>query len=178
MSAFSKIPPAQSVPDDVNVLIEIAAGSGSVKYEICKDTGRLCVDRFMPTAMHYPVNYGFVPNTLAGDGDPEDVLVWSPEPVIPGSVMRVRILGMLQMTDEGGEDMKLFGVPIVKHCAEFSHIQTMADVPEIIKQRIEHFFNHYKDLEPNKWVKTNGWVGVPEAQAELNSSIDRFKQPA
>ena len=177
MSALNKIPPAQSIPDDINALIEIAAESGSVKYEICKETGRLLVDRFMPTAMHYPVNYGFVPNTLAGDGDPEDILVWTPEPVLPGSVMRVRLLGMLRMHDENGEDMKLFAVPIVKQCAQFEPIKTLADVPPIVTRRIEHFFNHYKELEPHKWVKTNGWVGLSEAITELNSSITRFKQP-
>lgn len=174
MSAISAIAPAKSVPDDINVIIEIPANGGALKYEVDKDSGLLMVDRFMPTAMHYPCNYGFVPNTLADDGDPVDVLVLTPEPIQPGSFIRCRAIGVLKMTDEAGEDSKVLAVPVAKVCAEFAHINTLQDVSKIVLDRIVHFFESYKALEPNKWVKVTGWEDVESAAAEINNSIAAF----
>lgn len=175
MSAFANIAPAQSVPDDVNVIIEVPAHSEPVKYEVEKDSGLLRVDRFMPTAMHYPCNYGFIPNTLADDGDPVDVLLIAPLPIQPGALVRSRILGMLKMTDESGEDAKLIALPIKKVCMQFSDIETLEDLPQLKLDAIKHFFEHYKDLEPNKWVKVEGYLGVEEAAREIQESIARYQ---
>lgn len=166
----------KSIPDDFNALIEITADGNPVKYEVDKDTGLLVVDRFMPTAMRYPCNYGFVPSTLADDGDPVDVLVLTPIPIQPGALIRVRALGVLQMTDESGEDAKILAVPIKKVCAEFSHIESLQNLSPSTLSRISHFFEQYKALEPNKWVKIKGWEGVEAAAKEINDSIARFEQ--
>lgn len=176
MSMLTNIPAAKSVPDDINVIIEIPANGGALKYEFDKDAGLLAVDRFMPTAMHYPCNYGFVPHTLADDGDPVDVLVITPEPIIPGCLIRVRAIGMLKMTDESGEDAKVLAVPVEKLCAEYADIKSLDDLPAIVLQRISHFFEHYKELEKNKWVKVDGWVGIDEAVKEINDGIGRCKR--
>lgn len=176
MSALDHIPPGKSIPDDFNVVIEIAANCTPVKYELDKDSGLLTVDRFMPTAMHYPCNYGFVPNTLSDDGDPVDVLVLTPYPVQPGSLVRCRALGVLQMTDESGEDYKVLAAPIEKVCVHYAHMKTLKDVPEITLNSIAHFFEHYKKLEPNKWVKIGDWMGVDAAAKEIDSSIERFAE--
>lgn len=163
-----------NIPNEVNVIIEIPSHSDPVKYEVDKDTGAMFVDRFMGTAMHYPCNYGYIPGTLSEDGDPADVLVVTPVPVISGSVVQVRPLGMLQMTDEAGEDSKILAVPIDKLTNMYSHINTSRDLPKILLDSIAHFFDHYKDLEPGKWVKINGWVDAEEAKKEIMSSIERY----
>jgi len=164
------------LPDDFNAIIEIPAEEGQVKYEFDKDTGLLLVDRFMPTAMRYPCNYGFVPSTLAEDGDPVDVLVMTPYPVVPGCLLRVRPLGLLNMTDEKGEDSKILAVPIEKSCAALAHMQSLKDVPSLLLKTIAHFFEHYKDLEPNKWVKVKGWEDKSFAERELIEGVQRYQE--
>src|SRR3989344_1055380 len=164
--------PARQVPGDIHAIIEISANSSSVKYELDKDTGLLTVDRFMPTSMYYPCNYGFIPNTLAEDGDPADVLVVTPFPVQPGALIRVRALGVLRMTDEAGEDSKIIAVPIEKVCVAFAYIKTLQDLPPVLLDSIAHFFEYYKALEPGKWVKVKGWGGVEEAIQEIQASIE------
>jgi inorganic pyrophosphatase len=178
MIGIDQLAPATSVPDDFNVIIEIAANSDPIKYEVDKDSGLLCVDRFMPTAMHYPCNYGYVPNTLADDGDPADVLVVTPHPVQPGSLIRCRALGVLMMEDESGMDAKIIALPIEKLCIEYAHIKTLEQLPETLLKRTQHFFEHYKDLEPTKWVKVRGWEGVDAAKQELESSIAHCSEKA
>lgn len=175
MSVINQMSAGKKIPEDFNVIIEIPANAGSVKYEFDKETGLLTVDRFMPTAMHYPANYGFVPNTLAGDGDPVDVLVITPFDIQPGCLLRCRAIGMLEMTDESGEDAKVLAVPIEKICMQFSHIKSLQDISKITLDSIVHFFEHYKDLEPNKWVKVSGWKGVDAATAEIEQSVIRFQ---
>lgn len=172
---LKEIAPAKSLPDDVNVIIEIPAQAGMIKYEVDKNSGLLSVDRFMPTAMYYPANYGFVPNTLSGDGDPVDVLVITPTPVQAGSLMRTRLIGVLNMEDESGQDRKVLALPIKKICMQLAHIETLEDVPEILRKSIVHFFEQYKALEPGKWVKISGWEGVKAAQREIEESIKRYQ---
>ena len=164
----------EKVPNEINVIIEIPSHSDPVKYEVDKDTGAMFVDRFMGTAMHYPCNYGYVPQTLSEDGDPVDVLVVTPVPVISGAVVQVRPLGMLQMTDEAGNDAKILAVPVDKLSGMYSAINTVRDLPKPLLDSISHFFEHYKDLEPGKWVKIDGWVDVEEAKREITSSIERY----
>lgn len=175
MTVFDQVSVGKSIPDDFNVIIEIPANSDPIKYELDKDSGLLCVDRFMPTAMHYPCNYGFVPHTLSDDGDPSDVLVVTPQAVQPGCLIRCRALGMLKMTDESGEDAKIIAVPVEKLCMEYKHIKKLEDLSETLLKSIEHFFEHYKDLEPNKWVKVEGWEGVDAVKKEINDSVERYK---
>ncbi len=176
MPAFSKMSAANSVPDDINVIIEVPAHAEPVKYEVDKNTGLLEVDRFMPTAMHYPCNYGFVPNTLSGDGDPVDVLVIAPLPIQPGAFLRCRALGVLEMTDESGEDAKVIAVPIKKICMHMDNIDSIDDIARITLDAIVHFFEHYKDLEPKKWVKVKGFADVAAAAKEINDSIARYQK--
>lgn len=169
----------KNAPNDVNVIIEIPSHSDPVKYEVDKDTGAMFVDRFMGTAMHYPCNYGYIPQTLSDDGDPADVLVITPVPVITGSVVRVRPLGMLQMTDEAGGDAKILAVPIDELSSLYASYNSIRDVPKPLLDAISHFFDHYKDLEAGKWVKIEGWVDKEEAKKEIMLSIDRYNnQPA
>src|SRR3990167_8766252 len=170
-----QIPAGVKLPDDFNAIIEIPTDEGQVKYEFDKDTGLLLVDRFMPTAMRYPCNYGFVPSTLAEDGDPVDVLVMTPYPVVPGSMLRVRPIGLLNMADEKGEDSKILAAPIEKSCAALAHIHSLKDVSPLLLKTIAHFFEHYKDLEPNKWVKVKGWEDKSAAERELIESIKRYQ---
>lgn len=162
------------LPNDINVIIEIPMNSEPVKYEVDKDSGALFVDRVLTTPMHYPCNYGYVPHTLCGDGDPIDVLVMMPVPVQPGSVIRCRPLGMLKMTDESGEDAKLFAVPHTKVFPAYKNYRTVEDVNPLMLQRISHFFEHYKDLEEGKWVKIEGWEGVEAAHTEILDSVKRY----
>ena len=162
------------VPYDVNVIIEIPMHAEPIKYEVDKQTGAVFVDRFMSTAMHYPCNYGYIPATLAGDGDPLDVLVLSPVALITGVVVRCRPVGMLKMKDEAGDDTKLLAVPIDKLTPLYSSVRSYRDVPQSTLAQIAHFFEHYKDLEPKKWVKLVGWVGVREARAAITSSVKRY----
>ncbi|OGT53431.1 MAG: inorganic pyrophosphatase [Gammaproteobacteria bacterium RIFCSPHIGHO2_12_FULL_42_13] len=178
MSTLHKISPGKNIPNDINVLIEISANSTPVKYEMEKETGMLMVDRFMPTAMFYPGNYGFIPNTLSNDGDPVDVLVMSPYPVQAGCLIRCRAVGVLQMTDESGEDYKILALPIEKLCIQFAHIKTLEDVPQSFKNELSHFFENYKKLEPGKWVKIGAWLGIDAATKEIQESIERFKVSA
>ena len=163
------------VPDDVNVVIEIPFGSDPVKYEVDKDTGAVFVDRFMVTAMHYPCNYGYVPHTLAEDGDPADVLVVTPYPLISGSVIRCRPVGMLGMTDDAGPDAKILAVPIDSLTDLYRGVDSFRDLPQSLLAQIAHFFDHYKDLEAGKWVNIEGWLGPEEAKAEIVASIERYK---
>lgn len=166
----------RDVPNDINVIIEIPAQADPIKFEVDKDSGAVFVDRFMGTSMRYPINYGYVPHTIAGDGDPVDVLVVTPVPLALGTVIRCRALGMLKMSDESGEDAKLVAVPVKKLTAMYDKVNTIDDLPEILLKQISHFFEHYKDLEPGKWVKVEGWAGIDEAKAEILSGVQRNKQ--
>ncbi len=163
------------VPQEFNVIIEIPMNADPIKYEVDKQSGALFVDRIMTTAMHYPANYGYVPRTIADDTDPVDVLVHTPFPLLPGVVVRCRALGVLRMDDEAGGDAKLLAVPTDEICPLFSHWKTIADVPDIRLKQIQHFFEHYKDLEPGKWVKILGWSGVETAHAEILDGIKRHE---
>ncbi len=171
---LDRVGPGKDIPNDFNVIIEIPSHSDPVKYEVDKETGAMFVDRFMNTAMHYPCNYGYVPHTLSEDGDPVDVLVVTPVPLISGSVIRCRAVGMLKMTDEAGPDAKLLAVPIDKLCVLYREAKTPEDMPPQLLSQITHFFEHYKDLEKGKWVQVEGWAGVDEAEKEIRNSIQRF----
>lgn len=171
---LDRVSSGSNVPDDVNVIIEIPSHSDPIKYEVDKDTGAMFVDRFMGTSMHYPCNYGYVPRTLSEDGDPVDVLVVTPIPVISGSVIRVRPLGMLCMTDEAGKDAKIIAVPIDKLSNLYSNMTSVYDLPGSLLDSIAHFFDHYKDLESGKWVEIEGWVDTDEARREILESIERY----
>ena len=171
---LDKVDAGNKVPDECNVIIEIPAHADPVKYEIDKETGALFVDRFMNTAMHYPCNYGYIPRTLCEDGDPLDVLVVAPLPLISGCVVRARPLGMLNMTDEKGGDAKLVAVPVKKECATYDRVESIDDLPKSLLNQIAHFFEHYKDLESGKWVRIDGWAGLEEAKAEIMSSVERY----
>ena len=168
---IKKIPAGDNAPAEVNVIIEIAAGSGPVKYEFDKDSGALFVDRFLTTAMSYPANYGFIPNTLSDDGDPADVLVITKEPIIAGCVIAARPIGVLIMEDEKGMDEKIIAVPKDKIHPFTADIKSLDDLPEITLQQISHFFERYKDLEKNKWVKIQGFAGVERAHEIINDAI-------
>ena len=172
--SFEKIPAGKSLPDDFYVVIEIPANS-SIKYEIDKDADALFVDRLISTPMYYPCNYGYIPQTLCGDGDAADVLVVFPQPVQAGSVIRCRPLGVLKMTDEAGEDAKIVAVPHDKLTTLYSKVQSLSDLPEVTVKQIEHFFEHYKDLEKGKWVKVAGWGDVEEARAEILKAAETYK---
>lgn len=172
--SIERVTPGDRVPDEVNVIIEIPAHGDPVKYEVDKKSGAMAVDRFMSTAMYYPCNYGYVPHSLSEDGDPVDVLVVTPVPLISGSVIRCRPVGMLKMTDEAGVDVKIIAVPGKGLTAEYDGVESPTDLPRNLINQIAHFFQHYKDLEPNKWVKIEGWAGADEARREILSSIDRY----
>lgn len=173
--SYSNIGPGKDVPNDVYVIIEIPANADPIKYEVDKDSGALFVDRFMATCMFYPCNYGYIPDTLAEDGDPVDVLVMAPYSLAPGSVIRVRPVAMLGMSDESGEDAKVLAVPVDKLTKIYSDVKDLNDVPVLLQQQITHFFERYKDLEPGKWVKIKGWVGADAARAEILAGIERAK---
>jgi inorganic pyrophosphatase len=162
-------------PEEFNVIIEIPARGEPVKYELDKDTGAMFVDRFLETSMVYPTNYGYVPATLSEDGDPVDVLVVTPAPLIWGAVVKCRALGMLAMTDEKGPDAKVIAVPTAKICKPYAHMQTLDDVPLALRRAIGHFFEHYKDLEEGKWVKVDGWKDAEAARAEISASKARYE---
>jgi inorganic pyrophosphatase len=166
----------RDVPNEVNVIVEIPMNGEPVKYEVDKASGALFVDRFLSTAMFYPANYGYIPRTLSEDGDPVDVLVVTPTPLVSGSVIRCRPVGMLKMTDESGVDAKIIAVPISKLCKMYESVQTYHDIPQHLLSSIEHFFNHYKDLEEGKWVKVDGWEGPEAAQQEIMASIARHEK--
>lgn len=170
----SKISPGKDLPNDINVVIEIPQGS-QVKYEVDKDSGALVVDRFLFTPMAYPAAYGFIPGTLAADGDPADALVLTPAAVVPGSVIRARPIGMLKMEDESGQDEKIICVPHDKVHPQFTNVHSVDDLPEITKKAITHFFERYKDLEPNKWVKVTGWADKAEAGKVIMEALAAAK---
>jgi inorganic pyrophosphatase len=172
--ALDLVPTGRDVPNDFNVIIEIPMNAEPVKYEVDKASGAIFVDRVLTTPMRYPCNYGYIPHTLSGDGDPADVLVIMPLPLIPGSVIRCRTVGMLKMTDEAGEDTKLMAVPVSKIFPAYDSVQTVDDLPDLTKERIAHFFEHYKDLEKGKWVKVDGWAGADEAKQEILASVERY----
>lgn len=174
--SLKKVPTGSKAPEIFNVVIEISANSLPIKYEVDEETGVLFVDRFMGTSMSYPLNYGFIPQTLGEDGDPLDVLVYTPFPLPPGVVVPCRVLGMLDMDDEAGGDSKLIAVPTEKILPHFKHIQTIDDMGELLLKQIQHFFEHYKDLEAGKWVKVKGWRNAAEAKAEIVNSIERAKK--
>ncbi|MBK7658728.1 MAG: inorganic diphosphatase [Betaproteobacteria bacterium] len=173
--SLNRVTAGKDVPNDFNVIIEIPAHADPIKFEVDKETGALFVDRFVQTSMHYPCNYGYIPQTLSDDGDPADVLVLSPFALIPGVVVRCRPIGMLKMTDEAGGDTKLLAVPIDKLTPLYRNIETPRDLPEVMIAQITHFFGHYKDLEPGKWVRIEGWVGPEEAKAEILLSVKRYE---
>ena len=173
--SINDIPAGKNIPDEINVIIEIPANSDPVKYEVDKDTGALMVDRFMATAMFYPCNYGYIPNTLSEDGDPLDVLVPTPYPLINGAVIKCRPVGVLKMEDESGIDAKLIAVPVDKLSVTYREVQEATDLPALLLQQIEHFFEHYKDLEKGKWVKVQGWADAAEAKAEIVKSVAAVK---
>ena len=162
-------------PGEVNVVIEVPIGGEPIKYEMDKASGALFVDRFLYTSMRYPGNYGFIPHTLADDGDPVDVIVANTRVIVPGAVMRCKIVGVLLMEDEGGGDEKLLAVPAAKLTQRYAKVENYTDLPKITIDQIEHFFAHYKDLEPNKWVKISRWGDAKEAQRLVVEGIEREK---
>jgi inorganic pyrophosphatase len=170
---LSKIPAGYDVPHDVNVVIEVPQGGEPIKYEIDKASGAMFVDRFLYTPMRYPTNYGFVPQTLSGDGDPVDVLCIGRRPLVPGCVLRVKPIGVLLMEDQAGEDEKILAVPIPKLTAFYEGTEEYTDLPAIQIAQIEHFFAHYKDLEPGKWTKIKGWEGAAVARRMILEGIER-----
>ena len=172
---MSKIPVGKNPPTDVNVIIEVPMGSEPIKYEMDKDSGALYVDRFLHTAMNYPCNYGFIPHTLSGDGDPADVLVFGRRPLMPGCVVAARPIGVLLMEDEGGQDEKILAVPHTRLHPFFNDVKSYKDLPQILLDQIAHFFEHYKDLESNKWVKVTGWKDAPEAERMVMEAVERAK---
>lgn len=167
------IPVGISPPEDVNVIIEVPIGGEPIKYEMHKEAGTLFVDRFLHTPMRYPGNYGFVPHTLSDDGDPIDVLIANTRPIVPGAVINVRPVGVLKMQDESGEDEKIIAVPSPKLTKRYLHVGTVADLPQITLDQIRHFFEHYKDLEPGKWVKMLGWGDAAEARRLITEAMAR-----
>ncbi len=162
-------------PHEVNVVIEVPIGGEPIKYEMDKKVGALVVDRFLYTSMRYPGNYGFIPHTLSDDGDPCDVIVANTRAIIPGAIMSCKIVGVLLMEDEAGGDEKLLAVPSAKLTQRYAKIQNYTDLPEITLKQIEHFFAHYKDLEPNKWVKITRWGDADEARSLVLAGIERAK---
>jgi len=172
---ISKIAVGSDVPNEVNVVIEVPQNGDPIKYELDKASGAVFVDRFMHTAMHYPCNYGFVPNTLSEDGDPVDVLVVSSFALMPGCVIPCRPVGVLMMEDEAGMDAKVVAVPAPQLKPVYNHVQDITDLPAFLLDQIKHFFEHYKDLEPNKWVKVSGWGNKAAAQKEILDSVARYE---
>jgi inorganic pyrophosphatase len=170
----AKLPAGKAPPDDINVVIEIPQGS-AVKYEVDKDSGAVMVDRFLFTPMAYPAAYGFIPGTLAADGDPADALVLVPAPVVPGAVIRARPIGMLQMEDEAGQDEKIVCVPHDKVHPQWSKVEQVQNLPQITLDAIKHFFERYKDLEPGKWVKVTGWADKDAAREAIRKALAAAK---
>lgn len=173
--SLNVVPAGKDVPNDVNVIIEIPAMAEPVKYEIDKESGALFVDRFMGTAMHYPCNYGYIPNTIGDDGDPVDVLVVTPIPLKSASVIKCRLVGVLDMTDESGRDEKLLAVPVSKLTSMYDNVKEATDLPKILLDQIKHFFEHYKDLEPGKWVKVDGWGDAAAARIVVEKGVKNAK---
>lgn len=174
--SLDNVSPGDKVPEAFNVIIEIPMNGDPIKYEVDKESGAIFVDRFMNTAMHYPTNYGYVPKTIAGDGDPVDVLVVTPVPLMPGVVVPCRAIGILKMTDEAGEDGKVLAVPTNKILSLYSRWSTPEDLNPMRLKAIEHFFEHYKDLEQGKWVKVQGWEGPESAHKEILDGIAAYNK--
>ena len=172
--SLDRVPAGNKLPDEFNVVIEIPMNADPVKYEVDKDSGAVFVDRFMLTAMHYPCNYGYIPQTISDDGDPVDVLVMAPFPIQVGAVIRARAIGVLNMDDEAGGDAKLLALPVDKLYAPYRNIKSVEDLPEEELARIKHFFEHYKDLDKGKWVKVKGWADREVAHKEIRESIARY----
>ena len=170
------IPAGNNAPEDINVIIEVPVGGEPIKYEMDKASGALFVDRYLYTSMRYPGNYGFVPNTLSDDGDPVDVIIASTRAITPGAVMNCRPIGVLKMSDEAGGDEKILAVPTSKLTRRYENVINHTDLPEITLHQIEHFFQHYKDLEPDKWVKIEGWGDAAEAKKLIQQAIDRVNK--
>ena len=175
---FDAIPIGLDPPREVNVLVEVPVGGEPIKYEMDKASGTLFVDRFLYTAMRYPGNYGFIPHTLSGDGDPLDVLIANQRAIVPGAIMAVRPIGVLRMQDEAGIDEKVIAVPVSRLTHRYDKIADYTQLPEITVKQIQHFFEHYKDLEESKWVKVLGWGDVDEAKKIILESIARAKDEA
>jgi inorganic pyrophosphatase len=173
--SLDNVTPGNNVPEQFNVIIEIPMNADPVKYEVDKATSAIFVDRFMSTAMHYPTNYGYVPKTISGDGDPVDVLVITPVPLIPGVVVTCRAIGILKMEDEAGMDGKVLAVPIDKILSLYTRWQKPEDLSPVRLKTIAHFFEHYKDLEQGKWVKVLGWEGPESAKQEIMEGIANYK---
>jgi len=173
---LDRVTAGRDLANDFNVIVEIPMNADPIKYEVDKATGALFVDRFVSTAMHYPCNYAYVPHTLSDDGDPVDVLVITPFALMPGVVVRCRPIGLLKMTDEAGGDTKLLAVPIDKLTPLYRDIETARDLPESVLAQISHFFAHYKDLEPGKWVKVEGWGSPEEAKKEIAAGVRTYKK--
>jgi inorganic pyrophosphatase len=173
---LDRVPAGKDLPNDFNVVIEIPMHAEPIKYEVDKESGAIFVDRFMSTAMHYPCNYGYIPHTIAGDGDPVDVLVMSQFALPPGVVVRCRPIGMLKMTDEAGDDAKLLAVPVDKLTPMYRSVTSPRDLPQIILDQIAHFFEHYKDLEPGKFVKVQGWADAEDAKKEIVAGVKRYNE--
>ena len=174
--SLDNVTPGKNVPEAFNVIIEIPMNADPIKYEVDKESGAIFVDRFMGTAMHYPTNYGYVPKTISGDGDPVDVLVITPFPLIPGVVVPCRPIGILKMEDEGGVDGKVLAVPTDKILPIYTHWQKPEDINPLRLKTIAHFFEHYKDLEAGKWVKILGWEGVDSAKQEILDGIANYQK--
>jgi len=174
--SLGRITPGNNAPHEINVIIEIAAHQDPIKYEIDKSSGAMFVDRFLGTAMYYPCNYGYVPQTLSLDGDPVDVMVVAPLPIQSGAAIQCRPVGMLQMEDDGGVDAKILAVPVDRLTPLYRSIDSFRDMPEETLDRLVHFFAHYKDLEKGKWVKIGDWVSPEEAKQEIIASMERYKR--
>ncbi|MEY4285474.1 MAG: hypothetical protein RL111_2149 [Pseudomonadota bacterium] len=174
--SLDNVNPGKNAPNEFNVIIEIPMNADPIKYEVDKETGAIFVDRFMSTSMHYPSNYGYVPKTIAGDGDPVDVLVITPVPLIPGVVVTCRPIGVLKMQDEAGDDAKVLAVPTDKILSIYTQWQKPEDLNPMRLNTISHFFEHYKDLEKGKWVKVLGWEGPDAARAEITAGIEAYKR--
>ena len=170
------IPIGTNPPHDVNVIIEVPIGGEPIKYEMDKPSGALFVDRFLYTPMRYPGNYGFIPHTLSDDGDPLDVLVCNTRAIVPGAVLNCRPVGVLIMEDNAGGDEKIIAVPSTKTTQRYDRVRTIADLPEITLAQIEHFFAHYKDLEPGKWARIDRWGDEAEARRMIEEAITRAKK--
>ena len=174
--SLDNVSPGSKLPEAFNVVIEIPMNGDPIKYEVDKESGAIFVDRFMNTAMHYPTNYGYVPRTIAGDGDPVDVLVITPVPLMPGVVVPCRAIGILKMTDEAGEDGKVLAVPTNKILSLYSRWNKPEDLNPMRLKAIEHFFEHYKDLDPGKWVKVLGWDGIEAAHKEITDGLAAYQK--
>ena len=171
---ITKIPAGKKPPEEVNVLIEVPLRADPVKYEFEKESGAIFVDRYLYTSMFYPANYGFIPNTLYDDGDPVDVLLVGEMPLVPGCVVPSRPIGVLELEDDSGHDEKLLAVPVPKVSMLYDKVHNFSDLPSIELQRIQHFFEHYKDLEPNKWTRVGSWLDADEAMRIVMKSIKQF----